>query len=208
MFSGVTFVINHQIDFNGSFTNQGTIINNGNLTLNAVSFMMLVNSGTFINNGTFGNAGTVSNSGTITGSGTFVGSNTLHVVTFNLGGGSHSGGQPLIQAVVNVDNASQPAGLTRSGFVFEAWDGSYTNVTSSRTITAQWVAPVTFTSVSADGTAGTTTTSELLLNFSANPTSLTASHVTVSGGVTVTGISGTGNTRSVDISGSWLMAQA
>jgi len=61
-------------------------------------------------------------------------------VTFNLAGGTHTSGQSLTQTITHNGNATPPTGLSRSGFTFSGWSGDFTNVTSSRTITAQWAA--------------------------------------------------------------------
>jgi len=66
------------------------------------------------------------------------------------------------------------------------------------------VTPVSFAGVNANGASGTITTTQLTLDFDVNPVNLAANDITVSGGVTVTGISGTGTTRIVYISGSWV----
>jgi len=58
-------------------------------------------------------------------------------VTFNLNGGTHTGGGELTQTINNGQNATLPTAI-RSGHNFTGWSGSHTNVTSNRTITAQW----------------------------------------------------------------------
>ena len=58
-------------------------------------------------------------------------------VAFNLNGGTRTGGGELLQAINHGANAVLPT-VTRTGFVLSGWTGGYTNVTSHRTITAQW----------------------------------------------------------------------
>lgn len=48
------------------------------------------------------------------------------------------GGTIKTQTVYYGGSASAPANPTRTGYSFAGWSGSYTNVTSSRTITATW----------------------------------------------------------------------
>lgn len=48
------------------------------------------------------------------------------------------GGTIKTQTVYHGGNASAPANPTRTGYTFAGWSGTYTNVTSSRTITATW----------------------------------------------------------------------
>ena len=58
-------------------------------------------------------------------------------VTFDLAGGTRTGGGQLSQTVNNGANATLPT-VTRTGHTLTGWSGSHTNVTSNRTITAQW----------------------------------------------------------------------
>lgn len=44
------------------------------------------------------------------------------------------------QSIVHGKNATPPSDPTRTGYRFNGWNGTYTNVTSTRTITAKWVA--------------------------------------------------------------------
>ena len=60
-----------------------------------------------------------------------------YTVTFDLSGGSRTGGGQLIQTISLGGNAIPPT-VVRSGFSFDGWSGDYTNITSNRTITATW----------------------------------------------------------------------
>lgn len=60
-----------------------------------------------------------------------------YTVKFDLAGGTRTGGGELVQTVSPGGNAVPPT-CSRSGYTFAGWSGSYTNVTSNRTITALW----------------------------------------------------------------------
>lgn len=60
-----------------------------------------------------------------------------YTVKFDLAGGTRTGGGELVQTVSPGGNAIPPT-CSRSGYTFAGWSGSYTNVTSNRTITALW----------------------------------------------------------------------
>ena len=61
-------------------------------------------------------------------------------ITFNLAGGSRTGGGEAVQ-IVDLGRSADPPRVSRYGFVFDGWSpaGGYRNVGSSRTVTAQWV---------------------------------------------------------------------
>lgn len=62
---------------------------------------------------------------------------TTYTVTFNLNGGTHTGGGALTQIIAEGGNATAPT-VTRSGYTFAGWDKGFTNVTANLTVTATW----------------------------------------------------------------------
>jgi len=60
-----------------------------------------------------------------------------YTVTFNLGGGTRTGGGALTQIVTEGDAAEAPT-VTRSGYTFIRWDKAFDNVSSALTVTAIW----------------------------------------------------------------------
>ncbi|MCL2047114.1 MAG: glycoside hydrolase family 11 protein [Defluviitaleaceae bacterium] len=62
---------------------------------------------------------------------------TTYEVTFNLNGGTHTGGGNLTQTISQNAAATAPI-AERSGYVL-SWDTSFTNITSNTTVTAQWL---------------------------------------------------------------------
>ena len=76
-----------------------------------------------------------------------------YTVTFNLAGGYRTGGGELTQTVSRGGSATPPT-CARTGYTFTGWDGSYTNVTSNRTITAQWKIITYTVSYNANGGSG------------------------------------------------------
>jgi hypothetical protein len=65
---------------------------------------------------------------------------STHTVTFDLAGGN-IGGNTANVVRTNVPNngaATPPANPVRAGFVFAGWEGNFTTVTSTRTVTAIW----------------------------------------------------------------------
>ena len=62
---------------------------------------------------------------------------TTHTVTFDLAGGTRTGGGELTQTIAQGSAAAAPA-VTRSGYTFHGWDKDFTNVTSDLTVKANW----------------------------------------------------------------------
>jgi len=60
-----------------------------------------------------------------------------HTVTFDLAGGTRTGGGELVQSVPDGGAATAPT-ASRSGYTFGGWDKSFSNVTTDMTVTAQW----------------------------------------------------------------------
>lgn len=76
-----------------------------------------------------------------------------YTVTFDLAGGTRTGGGALTQSVPSGGSATPPT-CSRAGYTFAGWNGSYTNVTSNRTITAKWSANTYTVTYNANGGTG------------------------------------------------------
>lgn len=76
-----------------------------------------------------------------------------YTVTFNLDGGTRTGGGELVQQVTPGGNATPPT-CSKTGYTFSGWNGSYTNITSDRTITALWTANTYTIEYNANGGSG------------------------------------------------------
>lgn len=76
-----------------------------------------------------------------------------YTVTFDLAGGTRTGGGELVQSVAPGGSAIPPT-CSREGYTFAGWSGDYTNITSNRTITALWSAQTYTISYNANGGSG------------------------------------------------------
>ncbi|MCL2165356.1 MAG: InlB B-repeat-containing protein [Oscillospiraceae bacterium] len=80
---------------------------------------------------------------------------TFYTVTFDPVGGTRTGGGALTQSVPEGGAAVAPT-LTRSGFTFDSWDRTFSNITANITVAAQWTpsGPTNYT-VTFDPAGGT-----------------------------------------------------
>ena len=101
-------------------------------------------------------------------------------VKFDLDGGTHTGGGDLTQTVEYGGSATAPTCI-RTGYDFSRWDGTFTNVTSDRTITAIWNIKTYTISYNANGGSGapssqTKTYGQALTLSSTKPTKSTVTN--------------------------------
>ncbi|EMS71565.1 S-layer homology domain-containing protein [Ruminiclostridium cellobioparum] len=97
-----------------------------------------------VSDGTVTVTGTVGGSKTLTGGAVWVNgvkvypaSTVGYTITFDLNGGTRTGGGELTQTVPNGGSAAAPT-VSRSGYTFTGWDKEFTSVTSNLTVTAGW----------------------------------------------------------------------
>ena len=83
--------------------------------------------------------GTATDNYTITTrtNGTLTVTEQTYTVTFNLNGGSRTGGGELSQTIAEGGAATAPI-VTRNGYTFTGWDKAFTNVASNLAVTAGW----------------------------------------------------------------------
>jgi hypothetical protein len=62
---------------------------------------------------------------------------TSYTVTFNLNGGTRTGGGEITQSVENGESATAPT-VKRNNYTFNGWNKDFSNVTSDLTVTASW----------------------------------------------------------------------
>ncbi|WP_321027622.1 S-layer homology domain-containing protein [Eisenbergiella sp.] len=60
-----------------------------------------------------------------------------YTITFDLAGGTRTGGGELVQTIPAGSAATAPA-VTRSGYTFTGWDKDFSRITADLTVTAQW----------------------------------------------------------------------
>ena len=114
------------------------------------------------------------------------------------------------QVIINITGTPTAASTEQIAITIPA--ASLVASTSDLTVTSNPSAvfatatPITFSGVTANSTSGTTTTM-LTLNFSADPATLAIGNISISGGVTAANLQGTGNSRTINISGNWADGQ-
>jgi len=84
----------------------------------------------------------------------------VFAVTFDLAGGTLVSGE--LSQVVEYGNDAVPPTVERTGYIFDGWDGLYTNITSDRVLTAGWIQlPPEVFAVTFDPAGGTLVSGEL-----------------------------------------------
>ncbi|HPH03771.1 MAG TPA: InlB B-repeat-containing protein, partial [Spirochaetota bacterium] len=132
-------------------------------------------------------------------------------LTYILEGGTNHTANPAMYTITNLP--FEPKAPGRPGYVFGGWfadQGLSERISSltqdalgARTLYAKWIEhiqPVSFSGLSANGTPGSVTTTELTLTFDVEPVGLDIDDITVTG-ATKGSLSGTGTTRTLTISG-------
>ena len=71
------------------------------------------------------------------GGGGYVPPTTYYTVTFDLAGGTRTGGGALTQSIASGGSATAPT-ATRDGYTFDGWDKSLTGIYANTTVTAKW----------------------------------------------------------------------
>jgi hypothetical protein len=135
--------------------------------------------------------GTATDNYTITTrtNGTLTVAEQTYTVTFNLNGGSHTGGGELTQTIAEGSAAMAPT-VSRRGYTFTGWDKAFDSVTSNLTVTANWSYNGGGGGGSSSGENSTTTTTTAPGKTPDQP---------VTGAVSVTATAGKNGTASVAI---------
>jgi len=122
-----------------------------------------------------------------------------HTVTFNLAGGTRTGGGELVQTVPHGGAAVAPT-VTHEGYTFAGWDRAFDNVTGTITVTAQWTpipptlsvlpSPITVNdgNLVVTSEVGGTAMGNIALDTAALPAGVTALANQTTGVITVTGV--------------------
>ncbi len=132
--------------------------------------------------------GTAKNNYTITTrtNGTLTVAEQTYTVTFNLNGGTRTGGGELTQTVAK-GSASMAPTVARSSYTFTGWDKAFDNVTSNLTVTANW-------SYNGDGGGGSSSGESSTTTITTTPGKTPDQPVTATVPVTATaGASGAAN---------------
>jgi hypothetical protein len=66
---------------------------------------------------------------------------TVYTVTFNLNGGTHTGGGSLVQTIIYGNHAIAPT-VARDGYSFRGWNVSFNNITNNLEVVAQWTGAI------------------------------------------------------------------
>lgn len=109
------------------------------------------------------------------------------------------------QKVTKYQNATPPSSPSRTGYTFAGWSGSYSNVTSNRTITATWSPNTYYVYYNANGGSGAPATTSFKFNSGAKISSATPTRTgyTFTGWNTAANGTGTSFSPGQAVPGGW-----